>query len=983
MHLTDSADDLTAWQFPAGTVVPANGYLIVFASGENITDPTLDENGFLHTNFNLSSDGEYLAIANEVGDVIFEVTPTYPAQVTDVSYGWNGSEYRYYDSPSPGLPNGAGLMGLVEDTSFSVKRGYFDEAFELQVTSPTVGASLVYTTDGSNPTLEEGTIVPAASPDVAPVLNLNISESTTLRVAAFKDGYVPTNVDTQTYFFADDLVQQSGLWDTITEDPTWGPQLKDSLLSLPAISLVLDGRISESREVGTSVEMIFPDGEEGFQIDAGVEHYGGHSLSSPKKNMRLSFKSAYGDPTLKFDLFGEGATDEFNQLLLRTGSHDNWFWVHPAGGQGHYLRNRWAFDRQLELGDLAPHGRHVQVYINGKYEGIHHLMERPDAAFMASYLGGEPEDYDALNAGTAIDGDTDAWRMLQRNEVIDDYQEVQKLLNVENYANYMLLQFYGGNDWDWNTSQNWAAARPRLDDSGFIFFHWDSDLLLRTTRTANVITRGGPGNLWNANGGMRQHPEFLMLMADRAHALFYNDGMLTNDRVRADMEALADQIRLPVIAETARWGQRGFNGLRYTPAVWEGAIEWMFDTFLPQTGTNRTETVISQLRRANAYPDVDAPEYTVNGVRQHGGNVTSNAPLDWVAAAGTTYYMLNGEDPRLPGGDIHPDALVYDGSPVLLTESTVVKSRTKTDDEWSALSEAEFLVDVVTADATNIRITEINYHPYDPSPEEMAEGYNDADDFEFIELRNTSSQTVDLSSLRFATLQLDGAEQGVTFAFAQANDTFLRPGEFVLVVEDVSAFEARYGNQLNVAGQWSGGLSNAAETITVLAGDDLVQQFTYRDDWHVATDGNGSSLVVADVDQSLDAWNVASGWRASGVRGGSPGASDEVVSLPGDANRDGVFNSSDLVLVFAAGEFEDAILGNSTWEEGDWNQDGEFTTADLVAAFQQGNYVAAAIRLETLTLASANDVPGASNKRSGHSDRIDAAFENGAEWMVE
>ncbi|MCA9216345.1 MAG: dockerin type I repeat-containing protein, partial [Planctomycetales bacterium] len=39
----------------------------------------------------------------------------------------------------------------------------------------------------------------------------------------------------------------------------------------------------------------------------------------------------------------------------------------------------------------------------------------------------------------------------------------------------------------------------------------------------------------------------------------------------------------------------------------------------------------------------------------------------------------------------------------------------------------------------------------------------------------------------------------------------------------------------------------------------------------------------------------------------------------GDSNLDGQFNSSDLVTVFAAGEYEDGIARNSTWAEGDWN----------------------------------------------------------------
>jgi hypothetical protein len=60
----------------------------------------------------------------------------------------------------------------------------------------------------------------------------------------------------------------------------------------------------------------------------------------------------------------------------------------------------------------------------------------------------------------------------------------------------------------------------------------------------------------------------------------------------------------------------------------------------------------------------------------------------------------------------------------------------------------------------------------------------------------------------------------------------------------------------------------------------------------------------------------------------------------GDANVDGKVNSSDLVQVFQAGQYEDDLSFNSTWSTGDWNADGDFTTSDLVVAFQDGGYEA-------------------------------------------
>ncbi|MCA9196057.1 MAG: hypothetical protein KDA87_00915 [Planctomycetales bacterium] len=63
-------------------------------------------------------------------------------------------------------------------------------------------------------------------------------------------------------------------------------------------------------------------------------------------------------------------------------------------------------------------------------------------------------------------------------------------------------------------------------------------------------------------------------------------------------------------------------------------------------------------------------------------------------------------------------------------------------------------------------------------------------------------------------------------------------------------------------------------------------------------------------------------------------------ALPGDANLDRVFDSSDLVQVFAAGVYETNDLAG--WQDGDWNDDGVFDSSDLVAALQIGEYADAA-----------------------------------------
>ena len=58
----------------------------------------------------------------------------------------------------------------------------------------------------------------------------------------------------------------------------------------------------------------------------------------------------------------------------------------------------------------------------------------------------------------------------------------------------------------------------------------------------------------------------------------------------------------------------------------------------------------------------------------------------------------------------------------------------------------------------------------------------------------------------------------------------------------------------------------------------------------------------------------------------------------GDANMDGHFDSGDLIVVLAAGEYEDRIALNSRWATGDFNGDFEFDTGDLILALEAGAY---------------------------------------------
>lgn len=81
-HLTDSAGDINEWQIP-NIELGANQFLTIFASGKNRAVPGQE----LHTNFKLSTAGEYLALVRPDGTIADEYEPSFPAQVSNVSYG--------------------------------------------------------------------------------------------------------------------------------------------------------------------------------------------------------------------------------------------------------------------------------------------------------------------------------------------------------------------------------------------------------------------------------------------------------------------------------------------------------------------------------------------------------------------------------------------------------------------------------------------------------------------------------------------------------------------------------------------------------------------------------------------------------------------------------------------------------------------------------------------------------------------------------
>ena len=199
-YLTDDEDDLLKWEFPPGTYLNSDSYMIVFASDSEVEN-YVDRGGNFHTNFALSKDGEYLALVSPLGNIVHEYAPEYPEQKSNVSYGlWYGTE-RYFITPTPLVENRSEFHGFTDKPNFNYDRGIYYQAFDLEITSDLPDSIIKYTTDGSEPTEQHGTFYDSSTP-------IHIETTIVVRAATFKPGYLPGKVKTATFIFVDDVARQ-------------------------------------------------------------------------------------------------------------------------------------------------------------------------------------------------------------------------------------------------------------------------------------------------------------------------------------------------------------------------------------------------------------------------------------------------------------------------------------------------------------------------------------------------------------------------------------------------------------------------------------------------------------------------------------------------------------------------------------------------------------------------------------------------------
>ncbi len=848
--LTDDSSDPVRWPFPAISIGPKQ-YLVVFASGKDRRPITAGSK--LHTNFKLNPAGEYLGLfgPDSANGAVSEFAPAFPEQRNDYSYGYDSAGLlKYFRTPSPAAANGGSTVaGVTPAPHVNASRGWFDDPFDLYITSPLPEVTFRYTTDGSEPTETTG---------IAYTGPIRIQTTATIRIVAFSVGKLPSLVQTYTYLFPNDILRQpnnppgfpvgttvmAGYPSDYEMDPeivtnsAYRTKMRDAILSLPAVSIVckrddMFGAVNgiythpttrgPSWERPCSMEFIPTDNSDGFQTAAGIQVQGNAARDpqkQPKHPLRVVFKGDYGPTRLNFPIFPDSPVTSFDTLVLRADFNFSWLhWDSHQRVRGQRTRDSWMKDSMRAMGDMASHNRYVHLFINGLYWGIYDPSERPDAAFAASYMGGQKEDYDVVNEGSAVDGGMTAYNAmlaLTGLSTAAGYAQMQKYLDMPQFIDYILLHFYVGHQ-DWGQDKNWYTMRPKDGHTGFFYVPWDGENILDDVNYNRVTSTDTPSGLHTK---LLANSEYKLAFADRVQKHLFNNGALTPAATAARWRRRASQVDLAIIAESARWGDYRRDVHQYQTPPYELYTrdnQWLTEQsrLLNDYFPKRTGIVLSQLRAAGLYPAIGAPQFS-----QFGGQVRAGFLLTLTSADGPIYYTLDGSDPRVAGsGAIASSATAYE-SPIPLTASTRVSARVLKQGVWSALSTADFQMEFQLP----LRFTEIMYHPIGGDP------------FEFVELANTGAVDLDMSGFSL---------RGLEFLFPPHST--LKAGQTAVLASSLgaaSSFSSRYPG-VSVTGWFNGLLSNNGEKLELRDRDGrLVTSVTYADSgaWPAAADGKGFSL---------------------------------------------------------------------------------------------------------------------------------------------
>lgn len=533
----------------------------------------------------------------------------------------------------------------------------------------------------------------------APATQTYIFESSLLSQEGAPEGY-PTTWGNYTQIYGTAIADYD-MDPSMTTNATLRPKILEGLHSLPILSIVTDkdNLFSHERDSVKGGIYIFtgtPVGDNignGWERPASIELFGGpqnHDLSincalrlhgghgrlaekNPKHSFRVKFKKDYGPSKLEYPVFGENEPQEFNSLVFRCHFGNSWqHWSTSNHTKAQYARDVWMRRMQKKMSGICSDALYVHLFLNGMYWGLYNIAERLDDNYGKQHFGGKKSDYDIIkieeeggNHVEASEGTLDKWNRMKRvvrmagddkyyyqlegkdeNGVPND--TIEKLLDIDNFIDYMILnQFGGNNDWD---HHNWfAVAANGSKPMPFKFVCWDTELIFESLwdNKLDLVNHGMPTEFFHC---LVQNPKFISRYTRRAHELLTGDGLLTPTNVIAVWDSIYNVIHMPLYMEAARWGDYRYAVHPYTSKGKRYTVDEHYMTernrLLNDYFPNRTRVFLDQIKKAGWYDETGIRDVCVSqdNVSER---IHDNSLYDLqgrrVAKPGKGIYIMNGK----------------------------------------------------------------------------------------------------------------------------------------------------------------------------------------------------------------------------------------------------------------------------------------------------------------------------------------------------
>lgn len=463
--LTDDDEELDKWKFPAGTSIPAGGYLLVWCSKRNEV-----AGGHYHTNFSLTQTktNDKLVLSQSNGMVVdsrnLVTTQVHQSncRITDGASSW-----AICITPTPGATNNgsAQFQRFAARPVLSLNAGFYQGTQTVNITTSEVGAEIRYTIDGTEPTID------------APLYTgpLTIDKTTVVKARTFSpDATVLSSfVQFGTYFIDEEftLVVMSVAADQLHE---------------------LANGNKDIRPVG-SIEYFGQDKVRKATSYGELNSHGQDSWVNDQRSLDWVSRDEMGySNAIREQLFAYSDRDEYQRVILRASGDDNYpgNFLPEHEGCAH-IRDEYC-QTLTKLGGLKLDVRAAErmiVFLNGEYWGVYGLREYPDDSdYTDEYYDQDKYDIQILETW----GETwaeyggeqafDDWRPLQnfilQNDMGDsaNYAYVKDQLNVLSLCDYFITGLnFVASDWiNYNTAW-WRGTNPDGDHKKWGYMLWDYD----------------------------------------------------------------------------------------------------------------------------------------------------------------------------------------------------------------------------------------------------------------------------------------------------------------------------------------------------------------------------------------------------------------------------------------------------------------------------------------------------------------------------